>query len=348
VADTNTANLGLLLADLNDTFNFGAHVEANFSTIDALMGAVQCTSSSRPSNTYAGQIIYETDSGRYAQNTGSKASPTWTYMSHAAKTATSGSLPTSGLSTGMLAYLTDLGATAYYSGSAWHTNSLIVATSAARPAGGSLQIGSQIYETDTKRLMVYNGTWENKSGAYVCTSSTRPGTAGAGMVIYETDTGRSLVYNGTAYVPTGQMLMATPQSTSSNGTAGSTTTGTEVFDAVLGYYVCSLISGRRYQVTVNGLIGNAGVANDEYTIQVRDSQSASNPTSSSALISQSEWEAPMAGSGGRDTISLGQSFLCTVNGTHTFGISYTKVAGTGPFTALGNRELFVEDMGAAY
>jgi hypothetical protein len=309
VADTNTANLALLLPDLNDTFNFGAHVENNFSTIDALMGAVQCTSSARPSNTYAGQIVYETDSKRYAQNTGSKASPSWTYMSHQAMTCTSGSRPSSGVGAGEIAYETD-------------TAALIVATGSS--------------------------TWRYRSNVS-CTSITRPtGAIGAGTTIFETDTGRSMVYNGANWVPQGQMLMATPVTTSTLGTAGSSTTGTEVFDAVLGYYQCALVSGRRYQATVNGLIGNGGVALDTYSVQIRDSQSASNPTSASALIAQSQWEAAAAGGAGRDTISLGETFLCTVTGTHTFGVSYTKLTGTGAFTPVGNRELFVEDMGAAY
>jgi hypothetical protein len=349
MADSNTSNLGLFLPDLNDVVNFATQVEANFSTIDALMGAVQCTSTARPSNTYAGQIIYEIDSGRYAQNVGSKASPSWTYMSHAARNATSGSLPTSGLSQGMLSYLTDVGAVAYYSGTAWHSATIVVGTSASRMTGSALQIGSALYETDTRRLMIWDGTsWTNKSGSYVCTSTTRPATSGAGLTIYETDTGRTLVYSGSAWVPTGQMLMATPMSTSAAGTAGSTTTGTEVFDAVLGYYTCSLVSGRRYQATVNGLIGNGNTAGDVYMVQIRDSQSGSNPTSSSALIAQSEWESPLSGSSGRQSIGLSQSFLCTVTGTHTLGFSYIKGAGVGPFTALGTREIFVEDMGAAY
>lgn len=119
MADTNTANIGLLLPDLGDTFNFALHVENNFSTIDSLMGMVQCTSTTRPSNTYAGQGIYETDSKRYAQNTGTKASPVWTYMSHTALTSTSSAHPTSGLSTGLNIYETDTGLNALWNGSAW-------------------------------------------------------------------------------------------------------------------------------------------------------------------------------------------------------------------------------------
>lgn len=158
MADTNTPNILLLLPDLGDTFNFGAHVEANFSTIDGLMGAVQCTSTTRPSNTYAGQNIYETDSKRYVQNTGTKGSPVWTYMSHAALAVTAGTHPTSGLSIGELIYETDSTRLQAWNGSTWEqkTFSNFVATSSAHPANPFT--GLEIYETDTGLGAVYNGT----------------------------------------------------------------------------------------------------------------------------------------------------------------------------------------------
>lgn len=346
MADTTTANLGLLIADLNDVFNFGAHVEANLTTIDGLMGAVQCTSTARPTNTYAGQIIYETDSLRYAQNTGTKSVPAWTYMSHAALVCTSTTRPTVGLSTGQIIYETDTGSFAVNAGSGtWRYRNIFPCTSSTRPT--AIGTGAMIYETDTKRVLVNNaGTWENKAfAAFVCTSSTHPASPFQGLQIYETDTGRSLVYNGSNYVPVGQQLMATPTATSSTGTATSGTT--ETFDAVLGYHAASLVSGRRYQVTLNGLIGNGSVVADNFTIQIRDSQSASNPTAASTQIAMSEWYVSATGSAGRGSISVGQSFLCTVTGTHTFGVSATRLAGTGVFTPVGTRELFVEDMGVA-
>lgn len=170
MADTNTPNILLLLADLTDTFNFSAHVEANFSTIDSLMGAVQCTSTTRPSNTYAGQIIYETDSHRYAQNTGSKASPSWTYMSHAALAVTNGTHPTSGRSTGEIIYETDTTYLQVWNGSAWEQKAFANLT---------------------------------------CTSSAHPSTPFTGLEIYETDTGLSAVYNGSTYSYTSQQAAAT-------------------------------------------------------------------------------------------------------------------------------------------
>jgi len=164
VADTNTPNIGLLLPDLNDTFNFGAHVENNFSTVDSMMGAVSCTSSTRPSNTYKGQIIYEVDSARYAQNTGSKASPVWTYMSHAALAVTAASRPTSGLSVGETIYETDTTRLLVYNGSSWENKAFsnLSVTSSTHPTSANSSVGEQIFETDTFNSQIWDGTaWRN-------------------------------------------------------------------------------------------------------------------------------------------------------------------------------------------
>jgi hypothetical protein len=119
MADTNTPNILLLLPDLADPFSFGTHVENNFTTVDSMMGAVQCTSTTRPSNTYAGQIVYETDSHRYAQNVGSKASPVWAYTSHTPLVVTSATRPTVGRTAGLLIFETDTSRILIWDGAAW-------------------------------------------------------------------------------------------------------------------------------------------------------------------------------------------------------------------------------------
>lgn len=145
-------------------------------------------------------------------------------------------------------------------------------------------------------------------------------------------------------------VSATPVSTSSNGTATSGTT--ETFDAVLGYYQVTLIAGRRYMAIINGLVGNAGVSGDVYTVQIRNSGTSSNPTSASTLVAQSEWYGAVAGSGGRQSIVVQGSFIAPATGVNTFGMSATRAVGTGAFTPVtaGNasavRELFVVYLGA--
>lgn len=212
MADTNTPNLGLLLPDLNDTFNFGAHVENNLSTIDSMMGAVACTSTTRPTNTYAGQIIYETDTRRYAQNTGSKTSPAWTYTSHAALADLSSNMPTTGLSNGMFFYATDQNTLYISDGGTLRQKTTYACTSSTRPT--AVEGGASIFETDTKRFLVYSGSaWVQVSyGACVCTSTTHPASPFQGLEIFETDTNNALIYDGAAYrtIQTGAWSSYTP------------------------------------------------------------------------------------------------------------------------------------------
>jgi hypothetical protein len=119
MADTTTPNIGLLVADVNDVVQYPAHIGNNLSTIDGMMGAVDCTSLTRPSNTYKGQIIFEHDSGRYVQNTGTKASPTWTYMSQQSYVCTSSARPSLGLTAGMQIFESDTKRFGVYDGSNW-------------------------------------------------------------------------------------------------------------------------------------------------------------------------------------------------------------------------------------
>lgn len=138
---------------------------------------------------------------------------------------------------------------------------------------------------------------------------------------------------------------ATPQATSSAGTATPTSGGGETFDAVLGYYQAPLVAGRRYLAVMNGLIGNGSVAADDYTIQIRNSGTSSNPTTSSTMVAQSQWYVPAAGTGGRTGIPLAGSFIAPATGLNTFGVSATRIVGTGAFTPVGTRELYVMYLG---
>lgn len=152
--------------------------------------------------------------------------------------------------------------------------------------------------------------------------------------------------------PIAPPVNAAPVSTTLPGTATSGTT--ETFDTVLGYYQCYLTAGRRYKAIMLGLHGNCGVANDIYSLQIRDSGSSSDPTSASTLVAQAQWTSTASGSLSRLPIPLANTFLASSSGLHTFGFSATRISGTGAFTpeppnANGAtqfiRELFVEYCG---
>lgn len=307
MADTNTSNIGLLVADTSDTIDYTAHIGNNWATIDGLMGAVDCLSTARPSNTYKGQIVYERDSKRYAQNIGTKASPSWSYMSHMALPVTAASMPTSGLVNGTMAYATDANA-----------------------------------------LAIYDGTFHWKTNMSA-TSSARPTLVEVAATIYETDTTRSMVYDGTNWKPVGSAVLGAPTTTTSNGTATSSSTGAEIMDSVLGTYQFQAVAGRRYEVRLNNLVLNGG-AGDVYNLRIRDSGSASTPTTSSTQVAAASWTCVNGGISGRIPLNMSGTFVAASTGTHTLAFFAVRASGSGSFTPLSgdgfNRELFVYDTGS--
>lgn len=73
-----------------------------------------------------------------------------------------------------------------------------VCTSTTRP--GSPALGAFIYETDTRRTFVWQGTyWDPVDNLWICTSSTRPTSPWVGLHIFETDTLREYYWAGSVW-----------------------------------------------------------------------------------------------------------------------------------------------------
>lgn len=140
----------------------------------------------------------------------------------------------------------------------------------------------------------------------------------------------------------GYGLMATPASTSTDGTATSGTTDTR--DAVLGNYTFTAVANRRYRVTCTGTL-NGSVAGDRFTLQVRDG-GASTPTSGSTSLGSTPKYMPSTASNGRDGFYLSTTFTPSA-GTRTLSLFVSRFNGTGIGTPVGFRELYVEDIGPA-
>lgn len=339
---TSTTRYGMAkIVAASDNVDVVVDFNNNWDLIDTRLGSQVCTSSTRPSSPVQGQIAYETDTGFVRKYTGTA----WQTVGNA--NCLAASTPANPIQ-GDIAYVTDRDQLIHYTGSAWKYTGLVVCTSSTRPTG-SIAAGTQIYETDTTRYLVYNGTsWEQKSfGSFVCTSGTHPSSPFTGLEIFETDTGRSLVYNGSTYIPQGATLMADPVSTASTGTVG--VGATETFDAVMGYYQFTAVSGRRYIVIMNNLHGSGTAVADLYTLRIRNSGTSSNPTSASTLVAANAWYCPATGGGGQAGIQIGGSFVAGSSGTQTLGFSYARSAGTGNFTPVSPtglpRELYVMDSG---
>jgi hypothetical protein len=82
-----------------------------------------------------------------------------------------------------------------------------------------------------------------------------------------------------------------------------------------------------------------------YRLQIRNSGTASNPTSASTSVALAEYVVPAAGGTGQQTVALASSFLAPSTGPNTFGMSVTRLSGTGTGTPLFSRELYVMYLG---
>lgn len=178
------------------------------------------TSGARPASPIQGDEFYETDTG-YSRSRGSAA---WNGFLPVCTVST---LPANPIA-GDEVYLSDKECTARYTGTQWHTIGPVVCTSSTHPtsSGITLYSGMTIYETDTSRFLIYNGTTfiVQTSANFVCTSTTHPANPFVGLEIYETDTGLSAVYTGSAYYYPPQLWQSQ--------TVVGTTTGTLTFNNI--------------------------------------------------------------------------------------------------------------------
>lgn len=137
--------------------------------------------------------------------------------------------------------------------------------------------------------------------------------------------------------------MATPVSTSSNGTATAADT-VEVRDTALGNYTFTAVANRRYRVHYHGALANSGTVNCRMVVRVRDG-GASTPTTASTLIGETSAYVTETSTSGRTQCDLVRTFTTTA-GTHTLAV-FTQSPDSAAMTPVASRELYVEDIGAA-
>lgn len=154
-------------------------------------------------------------------------------------------------------------------------------------------------------------------------------------------------YLGTALSRPGD-LMATPVTTSSNGTITSGTTDT--IDAVLGPATFIALPGVRYKTTFVGRAGSMSVATDRFFLSYHYTTDGTSPTNAD----------PTFGAGLRyvlgqaATIGAGVCYIGTfipvpagggLSAEVNVSTSWQRSLGTGTLTPTGDCELFVEAMG---
>jgi hypothetical protein len=234
------------------------------------------------------------------------------------KTINAGVFTGAGTGSGSLSLSSFVGGTLFAaSGNTGAANAtrLMGATSSGAPITGTFSLDDVVVDAT--------------GNIWVCTAAGTPGT----------------------WQPVGgaQSLGAVPVTTNANGSATIGTTDT--IDAVLGNYQFTAIAGRRYRVMMSGLLGNGSVATDVFSVRVRDSGSASTPTTASTAVIDSTWVTLIAATAGRTGIPMEDTFIAGSSGTHTLAFFAQRTAGTGVFTPVSPsgtgalRKLWVEDCG---
>lgn len=160
------------------------------------------------------------------------------------------------------------------------------------------------------------------------------------------------MYDGAAWQPVVPASYPRGRSVApiSTGSSGTSTSGsTEIMDSVLGtLQATNLIAGRPYRIEVTGLMGGSTAAGDLVQVKIRDSGSASTPTTSSTIVAQSTWECQTSGGPGQTSITLSDVFIAASSGTHTFGLFSQRIAGSGiftPVTGAPTRKMAIYDEG---
>lgn len=226
---TTTTRLGLSKPASTDLVDI-AVLNGNFDKTDAAAGAFVCTSTTRPSTPYSGQIIYETDTSRSL--IWNSAMSTWLTLVPGSTVCTSSSRPSSPVA-GQVIYETDTKLTYVYASGSWapvlndkglsQYTSIKVADAAARDAlFTSPTAGDMVSRADNKSIEQYDGTsWKIvhlPPTAYVPTITGATRLSGS---LYYSVSGHTLFISGKIVVSavSGNVVISFPTGFTANASA---------------------------------------------------------------------------------------------------------------------------------
>lgn len=124
----------------------------------------------------------------------------------------------------------------------------------------------------------------------------------------------------------------------------STTSGADVMWASL-HTAATLTSGRRYKVTLKCGVDSGASSGILFTVRIRNSKSASNPTTSSTEVGRIQ-DATI--NTAVKHISFAEEYVADTTGTNTFGVSISRNAGASEVVISGTPVqalLLIEDLG---
>jgi hypothetical protein len=175
---TNTTHFDLVLPD-DDELLDQAVINGNMTTLDTLARAVTCTSGTRPSTTFAGQVIFETDTNLLLMR--NNADSAWSAVASLVPHVTSATRPGSPAANQMI-YETDTRNLVIRNAAnnAWENSGIPTVSSTAQIP--TTYNGQLVYDTSVAGLKRHNGsvwalwdpntTWISKSANETVTNST--------------------------------------------------------------------------------------------------------------------------------------------------------------------------------
>lgn len=205
---TTTPKLGLLKPAPSDAVDVTAQLSNNYDVLDAAIGTVLCTSSTRPSAPFAGLPIRETDTGFSYIWDGTQ----WVFTTRGGATVCTSSTRPTNTFTGLIIYETDTTLLYVWTGAAWvlYPKGILICTSLTRPS--SPVVGTLIYETDSFDLVICVATtpvWVVLERAYIYggkdvvhsnTLTATPSTATTETLINNMDSGAIDLIANTRYL----------------------------------------------------------------------------------------------------------------------------------------------------
>lgn len=135
------------------------------------------------------------------------------------------------------------------------------------------------------------------------------------------------------------------QATSSSSPASSGTT--ETFDTVIGNIQIVADGNTQYDIELINSIFAGTVAADHYLVRIRDGGSAAPTTGTPGAEIANTPIRPAATSGGGQEGFIVRNRFTPSAGTHIFGVSITRDAGTGVLQITGTRQFVVRTAGPA-
>jgi len=319
---TTTARLALYkpATDGSENYNVVTDQNNNWDKLDADVGAVECTSGTRPGSPFNGMFIRETDTGKLLVCTNT-VGPVWTQVCIVGQAS-------------------------------WPESLLIVRAAASDTAFHAYVTG----DTQSRFLVQADGKVLWGTGAATGDTNLYRSAADTLKTDDSLSVGVNLIVAGTATVTgdstiNGKSVSARPIGTVRRyrRTTASSAASSATLVGVLMTEDLSIVGGRLYRIGYQ-LHFDGTVADDQGRAELRYTTDGATPTTSSAVLVGSGSEAVIRTTGTRETRNAETYYAPAADETLSLLLAISRQAGSGNITAFADAsqfvtEIWVEDMG---